>query len=44
MDKDSVLTSILPVRDTYEPNTPKDDDIGIPDRDKGSRTFLEHVT
>ena len=36
--------SILPLRDAYESNTPKDDDMGIPDTDKGSRIFREHVT
>jgi len=30
--------------DTHESNTPKDEDIGVPDRDRGSRVFLEHVT
>ena len=44
MYKSSVPKPILPVRDTYELNTPKDEDIRAPDRDKGSRVFLEQVT
>lgn len=44
MNKDSTPKSILPVMDTHAPNTPKDKDMGIPDKDKGSRIFLEHVT
>lgn len=44
MCKASVLKSTLPVRDTYESNTPKDEDIRVPDKDKGSRVFLEQVT
>ena len=44
VDKDSTPKFILPGRDTYESNTPKDEDTGVPDTDKDSRIFLEHVT
>jgi len=34
----------VPVRDPYESNTPKEEDIRVLNRDKGSRVFLEQVT
>ena len=44
MCKASVPKSTLPVKDTHESNTPKDEDTRVPDRDKGSRVFFEQVT
>ena len=34
----------LSMRNTHASNTPNEEDIGVPDKIKGSRSFFEHVT